>query len=116
MNPKLYATLFLLLPALGLAKPPKCMGINQWPTVMAFVHLKDAGLTDNDSLDFPRTRTTRLSSEKIGKTSHKQIHHVVFREKSGKTLEAITISTSVSGDCSEGPVEVYVVSRRLGGS
>jgi hypothetical protein len=44
---------------------PDCSG--GWPTNMAFVHLKNAGLADNYSVDFSKTKTVRLASEKIGK-------------------------------------------------
>ncbi len=99
----------------ALAAQPECTGVERWPTSMAFVHLKNAGLTDNDKLDFSKTKTVRLASERIGKDLYRQIHHVVFTEKSGATIEVITASDASNEECSMSGVEVFVISRRLGG-
>jgi len=61
---------------------------------MAFVHLKNAALTDNDKLDFTRTKTERIASEAIGKGLYRQVHHVTFFEKSGRTIDVITVNTA----------------------
>jgi len=82
---------------------------------MAFVRLKNAGLTDNDKIDFRKTKTVRLASERIGDDLYRQVHHVVFTEKSGGTIEVITASDASSEECSMSDVEVFVISRRLGG-
>lgn len=82
---------------------------------MAFVHLKNAGLTNNDKIDFTKTKTVRLASERIGKDLYRQIHHVVFTEKTGNTIEVITSNDASSQECSMSGVEVFVVSTRLGG-
>ncbi len=42
-----------------------CSG--NWPTIMAFVHMKNAGLADNANIDSSKTTTVRLASEKRGK-------------------------------------------------
>ena len=83
---------------------------------MAFVHLKNAGLTDNYRLDFTKTQTVRLASEKIAPDLFRQVHLARFAEKSGGTIEVITVSDASNEECSMGGVEVYVVSRRLGDS
>jgi hypothetical protein len=82
---------------------------------MAFVHLKNAGLTDNDKLDFTKTKTVRLASEKVGKDLYHQVHFVVFTEKAGGTIEVVTNNDASNEECSMSGVEVYVVSKRLGG-
>ncbi|MFZ3037429.1 MAG: hypothetical protein WA112_09190 [Rugosibacter sp.] len=82
---------------------------------MAFAHLKNAGLTDNDKLDFTKTQTVRLASEKIGKDLYRQIHHVVFTEKAGGKIEVITSNDASNVECSMSGVQVFVISRRLGG-
>lgn len=118
MNPLFVAltTLTLALSApLARAAHPDCAGVDRWATTMAFVHIKNAGLTDNDKLDFSKTRTVRLASEQIGKNLYHQVHHVVFTEKTGNTIEAITSNDASREECSMSGVEVYVVSRRLGG-
>ena len=96
------------------AKDPNCAGVDQWPTNMAFVHLKNAGITTNAKIDFKKTKTTRLASEKIGKNLYRQIHHVTFTEKSGNKISGITSNEASSEECSMSGVDVFVVSRHLG--
>ena len=96
------------------AKEPDCASVEGWATTVAFVHLKNAGLTNNESLDFTKTKTTRLASQKIGKDLYRQIHYVVFTEKSGRTIEAITSNDASNAECSMSGVQVFVVSQRLG--
>jgi len=92
---------------------PDCGGKEAWPTSMAFVHLKNAGITDNDKLDFSKTKTVRLASEKVGKDLYRQVYLVKFAEKSGKTIEAITMNDASHVECSMSGVEVFVVSQHL---
>jgi hypothetical protein len=109
---------FLLLVALPLgavAGNPQCDGTGNWATSMAFVHLKNAGLIHNDTTDFSKTKTVRIASEKIGKDRYRQVHDVTFTEKSGNVIEVITVNDASHQECSMGGVEVYVVSKRLGG-
>ena len=96
------------------AKEPDCSGVQSWATNMAFVHLKNAGLADNKRLDFEKTKTILLASQSIGKDLYRQIHHVVFTEKSGKTIEVITSNNASSDECSMSGVEVFIISGRLG--
>lgn len=115
--------LLLLFPLWVLAKnavpaSPGCVGTDclggDWPTSMAFTHMKNAGITDNDRLDFPKTKTVRLASEQIGKNIYRHIHLVRFTEKSGNVIEAITISESSRNGEALNDIEVFTVSRRLG--
>src|SRR5512133_2420559 len=99
---------------LALAKDPDCTGVERWPASMAFVHLKNAGLTNNERLDFSKTRVVRLTSEKIGRDLYRQVHHVQFTEKAGTRIETITVSDASSAECSMSGVDVYVVARHLG--
>lgn len=99
----------------AVAGHPDCAGVERWPTSMAFMHLKNAGLTSNDKLDFSKTKTVRLASEQIGKDLYRQIHLVIFFEKGGATIEVITESDASTEECSMSDVEVFVVSKRLGG-
>src|SRR5262245_36860971 len=93
---------------------PNCAGVEQWPTSMAFAHLKNAGMTDNDRLDFAKTKTTRLASEPIKDGLFRQVHHVTFTEKSGNTIEVITVNDASNDECSMSGVDVYVISRHFG--
>ena len=93
---------------------PDCSNVNGWTTSIAFGHLKNAGLTDNDRLDFSKTRTIRLASERIGDDLYRQVHRVTFTEKSGTTLEVITVNDASNDECSMSGVDAYVVSKHLG--
>ncbi|SRR5712692_1957767 len=92
-------------------KDPDCSG--GWPTDMTFVHLKNAGITTNASVDFSKTKTVRLASEKIGKDLYHQVYLVTFTERSGKTIQAIAIHDASPEECSMTGVEVFVVSDHL---
>lgn len=61
----------------------ECSDVERWATSMAFVNLKNAGITSNESLDFNKTKTTRLASENIGDNLYTQIHcfHRKIRQK-----------------------------------
>jgi len=106
--------LLILSPSLALPNDPDCTGVERWPTSMAFVHLKNAGLTDSNRMDFTKTITIRLASEKIGKNLYRQIHHIMFSEKSGRTIEVITSNKASSEECSMSDVDVFVISQHLG--
>jgi hypothetical protein len=81
---------------------------------MAFVHLKNAGLTDNNKLDFAKTKTIRFASEKIGENLYRQVHYIVFTEKSGNTIEVITVNEASNEECSMSAVDVFVIREHLG--
>jgi hypothetical protein len=103
---------------LAVAKTPDCAG--GWPTSMAFVHMKNAGLTDNDKIDFSKTKTSLIASERIRRESrpsrdiYRQVHLVTYVEKSGRVIQAITVNEASSVECSESGVEVFVVSEHIG--
>jgi hypothetical protein len=90
---------------------PDCSG--GWPTNMAFVHLKNAGLADNYSVDFSKTKTERLASEKVGKDLWHQVYHVTFTKKSGDSIDTIAVHDASQEECSMTGVEVFVVSKHL---
>lgn len=106
--------LVVLSSSLVFAKKPDCTGVDGWPTSMAFGYLKNAGITDNYKVDFTKTKCIRLASEKIGKDLYRQIHLVKFTEKSGKTIEVITINDASSEECSMTGVDVFLVTMQLG--
>lgn len=106
--------LLILFPSLAFTKDPDCTSVDRWPTNMAFVHLKSAGLTDNNKLDFAKTKTIRLASEKIGKDLFLQVHYIIFTEKSGNTIEVITSNEVSNEECSMSGVDVFVISQHLG--
>ena len=94
------------------AKTPDCSG--RWPTNMAFVEMKNAGVAKNEEIDFRLTKTVRLTSERIGKDLFRQVYLVTFIRKEGPPLQVLTISDASSDECSMGSVRVFVVSQELG--
>ena len=90
---------------------PDCSG--SWPTNMTFVQLKNAGLADNKSIDFSKTKAVRLASEKIGKDLWRQVYHVTFAKNSGDLIETIAVHDASYEECSMSGVEVFVVSKHL---
>jgi len=70
---------------------PDCSG--HWPTIMTFVHLKNAGLADNSNVDFSKTQTVRVASEKIGHGLWHQVYHVNTRRSLAMWL---TLSLSMT--------------------
>ncbi len=90
---------------------PDCSG--SWPTTMALVHMKNAGLLDGKDLDGSKTKTVRIASEKTGKDLWHQVYDVKFLKKSGEPLEAIAIHDASLEECSMSGVEVLVVSKHL---
>ena len=92
---------------------PDCSG--QWPTIMSFVHLKNAGITDNMKVDFSKTKTVRLASERIGKGLYHQVYDVKFTERTGNVIEVIAVHDASYEECSMTGVEVLLISKHLGG-
>jgi hypothetical protein len=107
--------LSIATPVAAIAGNPNCSGTDNWATDMAFVHLKNAGLIHNEVTDFTKTRTVRIASEMIGKDLYRQVHDITFTEKSGNTIEVITVNDASHQECSMSGVQVYVISRKLGG-
>ncbi len=110
----LIAIVVLLNSVSAFAGQPECDGIQRWATKMAFVHLKNAGLTDGYKVDYPKTQTTRLASEKMGEDLYQQVHKVIFTEKSGKIITVITNNQASNVECSMTGVEVYLVTDTWG--
>jgi hypothetical protein len=107
------AAIFAMPSAVALAKSPDCAS---WPTNMALVHLKNAGLIDIPSVIEAQTKAVRLASEKIGKDLYQQVYDITFHTKDGKTIEVITKNQASSEECSMSGVDVYVVAKKIGGS
>jgi hypothetical protein len=113
-----YVTLFvfsLVLPTYAWAGHPDCSGVERWATSMAFVHLKNAGYTNNDKVIWGQIETVRIASEQIGEDLYRQVHRVRIPETDGNSIEVITVNDASTEECSMGGVEVYVVSKHLGG-
>lgn len=90
---------------------PDCSG--HWPTIMTFVHMKNAAILTNQDIDSTKTKTDRLASQKIGKDLWRQVYDITFTKKSGETIEAIAVHDASTEECSMSGVEVFVVSKHL---
>lgn len=104
--------LALAVPVVCFAASPQCAS---WPTNMALVQLKNAGITDPTKVDESKTKAVRLASEKVGKDRYRQVYDITFYETAGRAIEVVTSSEASSTECSMGSVDIYVVSRKLGG-
>lgn len=104
----------LLFSTWAFAKSPDCAYPEGWPSSMAFTYLKNAGLVNNEVLDFTKTTTKRLASEKIDKDLYRQVHLVRFFKKTGEQVVVITVNDASHEECSMSGVDVYVVSKQLG--
>jgi len=86
---------------------PDCAGPDRWPAAMTFVQLKNAGVLTNDQVDFSRTASTRIASQKIGPDLYRQVYKVSYVLKGGARVQAIAISDASSQECSMSDVTVY---------
>ncbi|MEW6229688.1 MAG: hypothetical protein AB1700_16625 [Bacillota bacterium] len=111
----LLAIVLMSLPRSAFAKSPDCAGPDRWPTNMALVQLKNAGIADSGQIDFSKTRSTRIVSERIGKDLYRQVHRVIFSKKNGDRIELMTVSDASHDECSMGAVQVFLISKQLGG-
>jgi hypothetical protein len=105
------AALTTTLPACASLPPPQCDKPGQWPSNMAFVHLKNRGITNNENIDFSKTEVSRIATEQINDTTHRQVHLVTFTQKDGDTIKTITISDATVEECSMSEVDVYRVEK-----
>ena len=107
------------LSAFGQSKPrssdgPDCGGPNHWAASMTFVHMKNAGLLDNDNVDFSKTAVVRIASQKLRRDLWRQVYDVRYTKKSGEVLEAIAVHDASREECSMSGLQLFVVSKRLG--
>ena len=97
------------------AAVPDCVGVNAWPASMAFVHLKNAGMLTNENTDFDKTQVRLLVSQAEKGDLYTQVNEISFAKRDGSVVHVITVNKASNQECSESPVEVFVVSERLGG-
>ncbi|AFC84795.1 hypothetical protein Fraau_0305 [Frateuria aurantia DSM 6220] len=90
-----------------------CRRSASWPMHMAMGQLKNLGYLDTRQLDSASTRVVRMASEPLPGGLYQEVYHVVFQQEDGKRLEVITRSKASDQECSMGPVEVYLVNRKL---
>jgi len=95
------------------AADPNCAGPDHWPANMTFAQLKNAGLLTNDAVDFARTKSDQIASQKIGRDLYRQVFKVTFYLKDGREVRAIAVSDASSGECSMSDVTVYRIAEPL---
>lgn len=92
---------------------PDCSGIDQWPSSMAFAALKNAGLLNNNSVDFRNETNAMIVSQRIAKDRWRQVFLTTFPLKSEKKVIAIVQNDASLTECSMADPKVYVISRVL---
>ena len=97
------------------AKHPDCVGADLWPAAMAYATLKNDGLLEPETVDFDKTDCVRIASQQVGRDLFHQVHLVTFTKKDGQVIQAITVNDASNEECSMSGVEVFVVSKKLGG-
>jgi hypothetical protein len=101
-----------MTPALCSATSPDCAS---WPTNVALVRLKNAGIVDTTNIDASKTKAILLASQPVGRDLYQQVYDITFYGKSGRLIQVVTHSQASSEECSMSSVDVYVVSQKLGG-
>jgi hypothetical protein len=111
MNPRalsIAATLSATLSGFSAAHAdPDCAGPGRWPASMTFAHLKNARVLTNDDVDFSRTASTLIASQKIGADLYRQVFLVKYYLKDGRSESAIAVSDASNEECSMSDVKVY---------
>lgn len=106
---------FLVAIAQGKESSPNCSEASGYATSMAFTYLKNAGLLTNETTIFSKTAIVRIASEMIAEDLYRQVHRVSFVKNSGEKVEVITVNDVSHEECSMSGVDVFVVSKHLGG-
>ncbi|OAN11665.1 hypothetical protein A3K86_22385 [Photobacterium jeanii] len=107
---KFISGFFLAFSSLSFAVSPKCDAPTSWAPSMAYVYLTNHNVIKKDEVDHSKTVVNRMASEKIGNDIYRQIHHVSFKLKTGKVVEVITSNDASSEECSQGTVDVFLIS------
>lgn len=98
----------LAFPAVAAGPHPPCDGEDNWAAAMVGVYLKNNGLADKAG-GYDTLTVERLASEPLADGLFRQVHKVTIVD-GGKRFTAITVNTASHQECSESPVEVYLVS------
>ena len=99
----------------AVAGEPVCSGPDSWPAAMAYASLKNEKLISTGDVDTAKTKSVNLASEKKDGGLYHQIHLITFTLKSGGNLSVITSNDASEEECSMSRVDVFVISKRLGG-
>lgn len=110
---KVFLALLLLLYLNVQANDSYCSSIHSFATSTAYVVLKNMNAINPENVDYNRTQTILLSSQKIGDDLYKEIHHIIFYKKNGKPIEVITINDTSSEECSMSGVDIYLINKKI---
>ena len=118
LNPMLLAVSAMFASSLTFAggdgvRHPDCAGADRWPTSMALVLLRNAGLLPSDNREAIHTHTTRIASEPLEEDVFRQVHRVVVTVADDEKLNAIVVNDASVEECSMGPVELFLIDRHL---
>ncbi|MCG7588370.1 hypothetical protein, partial [Photobacterium sp. OFAV2-7] len=103
----LFAVLFS---SLSLSNSPKCDNPNSWAPRMAYIYLAENKFFTDDEVEHDKIIVRLIASEKIANDIYRQVHHVIFKLKSGEDVEVITSNEASSEECSYSGVKVFVIS------
>ncbi len=92
---------------------PDCGGPGNWAASMVFVRLKNAGIVDNEDVDFTKTQVVRIASQRVGKDLYRQVHRVTYFKRTGEAIEAIAVNDASHAECSASGVEIFLVGRHF---
>ena len=104
---------FVLMLSIVQADDSYCSSIHAFATSTAYVVLKNQNLVGPENIEYDKTKTVLLSSQKIGDDLYKEIHHITFFRKDGKTVEVITLNDTSSEECSMSGVDVYLIDKKI---
>lgn len=90
-----------------------CSSINSFAASTAYVVLKNLNIVTPKNINYEKTKTVLLSSQKIGDDLDKEIHHITFYKKNGKKVEVITVNDTSSEECSMSGVDVYLIDKKI---
>jgi hypothetical protein len=105
--------LFAALATPVIAKAPDCSGLEHYPGREAYEYLKNDGALSPENVDFKRSQSRMIASQRIGKKLWRQVFRVTFPLKSGDKIEAIVMNGASAGECSLGPTQIFLVSKEL---
>jgi len=93
---------------------PVCDSSNNWAATMAFVHLKNEKIINNENIDINLTQVKRIASEEIEQGLYKQVHEINFYKKSNEVISVLAVNNASHEECSMGPVKVYLIEKIVG--
>ena len=88
---------------------PNCSGPDHWAASITFVKLKSAGVLTNEQVDFKKTQSVQIASQKIGRDLYRQVFRVTYILKDGHPVQAITVTDASREECSMSGGTVYRV-------